>query len=103
MTVASFCGPACGTQLFVHVVGAIVLFGGVLAVTILAYAALRLAPDLAQLARRVGFWTTVVLMVPAWIAMYGGGYWLLGQEGLDKDTPGWADGGIQHRTRRGGP
>ena len=95
MTVAAFCGPSCGTQLFVHVVGSIVLFGSVFAVTILAYAALRLGPDLAQLARRVGFWTTAALMVPAWIAMYGGGYWLLGQEGLDEDVPGWANGGIQ--------
>ena len=95
MTVASLCGPTCGAQLFVHVIGALTLFGSVLAVTILAYAALRLAPERAQLLRRVGFWTTLGLMVPAWVVMYIGGYWLLGHEGLDDDTPGWADGGIQ--------
>jgi hypothetical protein len=93
--VASFCGPTCGTQLFVHVFGAVTLFGSVLAVTILAYAALRLGPDLAVVARRVGFWTTVVLMVPAWVVMYFGGYWLLGHEGLDKQTPGWANAGAR--------
>lgn len=95
MIVASLCGPTCGTEFFVHVVGAMVLFGSVLAVTILAYAGLRLAPELAQLARRVAFWTTLGLMVPAWIAMYAGGYWLLGHEGLDEDTPGWADAGAR--------
>jgi hypothetical protein len=94
MTVASLCGPTCGAQLFVHVVGALVLFGSVLAVTILAYAALRVAPERAQLLRRVGFWTTLVLMVPAWIVMYFGGYSLLGHEHLDTATPGWAEAGI---------
>jgi uncharacterized membrane protein YhiD involved in acid resistance len=92
---ASLCGPTCGGQLFVHLFGALALFGSVLAVTILAYAALRLAPERAQLARRVGFWTTLVLMVPAWIVMYAGGYWLLGHEGLDKQTPGWANAGAR--------
>jgi hypothetical protein len=95
MTVAAFCGPTCGGQLFVHVLGSLILFGSVLAVTILAYAALRLAPEPAQFARRVAFWTTLVLMVPAWIAMYFGGFWVLDHEGLDQDTPGWADAGAR--------
>jgi uncharacterized protein (TIGR03382 family) len=93
--VASFCGPTCGGELFVHILGAVTLFGSVLAVTILAYAALRLGPDLALVARRVAFWTTLVLMLPAWIVMYAGGYWLLGHESLDKDTPGWANAGAR--------
>ena len=101
MIVASYCGPTCGTQFFVHVVGAIVLFGSVLAVTILAYAALRLAPELAQVTRRVGFWTTLGLMVPAWIAMYAGGYWVLGHEGLDKDDAGLGHRGGEDRRCRG--
>lgn len=95
MNVASLCGPTCGGQLFVHVLGAVALFGSVLAVTILGYAALRLAPERAELARRIAFWTTLVGTVPAWIVMYGGGYWLLGHEGLDDQTPGWANAGIQ--------
>jgi hypothetical protein len=95
MTVASLCGPTCGPQLFFHVTGAIILFGSVLAVTILAYAARGLAAERAAVIRRIGFWTTLVLMVPAWILMYAGGFWLLGHEGLDHSTPGWAEGGIE--------
>jgi hypothetical protein len=95
MTLASFCGPTCGGQLFVHVLGAVTLFGSVLAVTILAFAALRLPPEPAQFTRRVAFWTTLVLTVPAWIVMYVGGYWVQGHEGLDKDTPGWTEAGAR--------
>jgi len=94
MIVASYCGPTCGAQLFVHVLGAVTLFGSVLAVTILAYAAFRLAPDRAQVLRRVGFWTTLVLMVPAWLVMYFGGYWLLGHEDFPQ-TPGWTNVGAR--------
>ena len=64
MTTASLCGPACGGQLFLHVLGAFLLFGSVLTVAILAYAALRVAPERAQLLRRVGFWTTLGVMRP---------------------------------------
>jgi hypothetical protein len=95
MSAASLCGPTCGGQFFLHVIGALTLFGSVLAVTILGYAALRLTPERAQLARRVGFWMTLGLMVPAWIAMYAGGFWVLGHEGLDKDTPDWATAGAR--------
>jgi hypothetical protein len=94
VTVASLCGPTCGTPLFLHVLGAVTLFGSVLAVTILAYAAFRLAPEQAQLVRRIGFWTTLVLMVPAWILMYWAGAWVLDYEGLDKNEPGWVDRGL---------
>jgi hypothetical protein len=93
MTVASLCGPTCGAPLFLHVVGAVTLFGSVLAVTILAYSALRLAPERAQVVRRVGFWTTLVLMVPAWMVMYGGGAWVLDRE-FPKHSPGWVDAGL---------
>jgi hypothetical protein len=91
--VASLCGPTCGGQLFVHVIGAITLFGSVLAVTVLAYAALRVTPEQAQLLRRVGFWMTLVLTVPAWIVMYGGGAWVLDREFPDQ-SPGWVDAGL---------
>jgi len=94
-TVASLCGPTCGGRFFLHVFGAMTLFGSVLAVTILAYAALRLAPERAQLLRRVGFWTTVVLMLPAWIVMYFAGYSLLDHEGLSDHTPGWTNAGAR--------
>ena len=95
MSFASLCGPTCGGQLFVHVVGALALFGSVLAVTILAYAALRLAPERAQLLRRVGFWTTLILTVPAWIVMYGGGSVVL--TGTSEGRRGW-HAGLTSRT-----
>jgi hypothetical protein len=95
MTVASLCGPTCGGRFFLHVFGALTLFGSVLAVTVLAYAALRLAPERAQFLRRVGFWTTLVLMAPAWVVMYFAGYSLLSHEGLSDQTPGWANAGAR--------
>jgi hypothetical protein len=93
MTIASVCGPTCGSQFFVHVLGSLALFGGVLTVAIVSVAALRI-PAHALLLRRIAFWTTLVLIVPAWIVMYFGGYWLLDHEGLDDSTPGWAEAGI---------
>ena len=93
MTIASLCGPTCGSQFFVHVFGALALFGGALTVVIVSLAALRI-PAHALLLRRIAFWTTLVLMVPAWILMYFGGYWLLSHEGLDESTLGWAEAGI---------
>jgi hypothetical protein len=95
MSVASICGPDCGGQLFVHVLGSFALFGSILAVTILAFAATRVEPGRAAMLRRVAFWTALVVAVPGWIVMYFGGYWVLDDEGLDKHTPGWAEGGIQ--------
>jgi hypothetical protein len=93
VTTASLCGPTCGGQFFVHVFAALALFGGVLAVAIVSIAAVRVAPH-ALLLRRTAFWTTLVLIVPAWIVMYFGGYWVLDDEGLDNATPGWAEAGI---------
>lgn len=93
MTTASLCGPTCGTQLYLHVVGATVLFGAVVAVAILSIAALRVESH-AVLLRRLAFWLTLLAVVPAWILMYLGGFWLLGHEHLDKSTPGWANAGI---------
>lgn len=93
MSLASLCGPTCGVPLYVHVVGATVLFGGVLAVTILAFASSWRPLEQAQLLLRLAFWSTLLLLVPAWIAMRIGGQWVLGHEHLDKHTPGWANVG----------
>ncbi len=94
MTVASLCGPTCGVQLYVHVLGAVLLFGGVLAVTLLASAALTRPLEQALLLRRIAFWTTLVLLVPAFAVMRVGAQWVLNHEGLDKHTPGWAVAGF---------
>lgn len=93
MTTASICGPNCGAQLYVHVVGATVLFGSVLAVAIVSLAALRVESQ-ALMLRRLAFWLTALAVVPAWILMYFGGFWLLRHEHLNDNTPSWADAGI---------
>lgn len=94
MTTASLCGPTCGAPLYVHVLGATVLFGGVLAVTILAFASSWRPPEQALVLQRLAFWSTLVLLVPGWIAMRIGGQWVLNHEHLDKNTPGWANAGF---------
>ena len=82
MTIASLCGPTCGSQFFVHVFGALALFGGVLAVAIVSIAALRI-PAHALLLRRIAFWTLCADRAGV-DRMYFGGYWLIGQAGLDE-------------------
>ena len=91
MIVACGVGPACGGPLYVHVVGATALFGGVLAVTILAFAASRYPPEQTLFARRLTFWLTLLLVVPAWILMRAGAQWVLSQ-GYAKNL-GWENAG----------
>jgi hypothetical protein len=91
--IASICGPTCGTPLFLHVAGAIFLFGGVAAVTVLALAALRDEPH-AVLMRRTAFMTTLLVIWPAYILMRVGAQWVLTDEHLDKVTPGWVGVGF---------
>ncbi len=91
MIVASYCGKTCGAPLYVHVVGATALFGGVLAVTILAFAATRFPPERTLFLRRLTFWLTLLLLVPAWALMFGGAEWVLSQ-GYAKNL-GWENAG----------
>jgi hypothetical protein len=93
MTVASLCGPTCGVQLYVHVLGAVLLFGGVLAVTLLASAALTRPPEQALFLRQIALWTTLLLVIPAFVVMRVGAQWVQNHEGLDKQTPGWVNAG----------
>jgi hypothetical protein len=79
--------------LFVHVLGAIALFGGVGAVALLAFTALRHDAQAAML-RRTAFVTTLAVVWPSFVVMRIGGQWILSREGLDKDTPGWAGVGF---------
>ena len=79
--------------LFLHVLGAIALFGGVGSVALLAVAALRYEEHSALL-RRTAFVTTLTVVWPAYVAMRIGGQWILGREGLDQDTPGWVGVGF---------
>ena len=90
---ASICGPLCGTPLFLHVLGAVLLFGGVAAVAVLSVAAIRDAGH-AALLQRIAFGTTLVVVWPAYVAMRVGAQWVLGNEHLDTDPPGWVGVGF---------
>jgi hypothetical protein len=86
--------------LFLHVLGATVLFGGVASLAIVSVAGL-LIPDHALMLRRLAFRTTLLLVWPAYAVMRIGAQWIVGREHLDKDSPGWvvvgfivADGGL---------
>ena len=87
--------------LFLHVLGSVLLFGGIASLVVVSVAGLRI-PDHAALLRRLAFWTTLVVVWPAYIVMRVGAQWILSREGLDNGgPPGWvavglvvADGGI---------
>ena len=86
--------------LFVHVFGAMVLFGGVAAVVLLAFAALRIREH-ALLLRRVAFGTTLLGVWPGFVAMRIGAQWVASHEGLSDSKATWigigfaiSDGGI---------
>jgi len=74
--------------LFLHVLGAMALVGGMTAVTVLAWVGAR-APQRALLARAT-LWTTLVVAVPSWIVMRAAAQWIYSREGFDgKNDPNW--------------
>ena len=79
--------------LFLHVLGAILLFGGIASLVVLSFAGLR-AAEQAALLRRVAFVTTLVLVWPSFVLMRIGAQWILAREGLDRNTPGWVGVGF---------
>lgn len=79
--------------LFMHVLGAILLFGGVAAVALLSLGALREQAH-ATLLRRTAFATTVLVVWPSYVVMRVGAQWILGREGLDQSPPGWVGVGL---------
>jgi len=78
--------------LFLHVLGAVLLFGGTLTVTVLATATWR-GRDQAQLLSRLAFRMLVVVVLPAWILMRAGAQWIVDKE-YPHTTPGWVDVGF---------
>ena len=86
--------------LFVHVLGALVLFGGVATVVLFAFVARR-SPEHDALMRRVAFVTLLAGVWPAYILMRLGAQLIYDKENLDPDFPTWmaigvtvGDGGI---------
>jgi hypothetical protein len=70
--------------LFVHVLGAITLFGGTLSVATLAWTGIR-RPQHALLSRAT-FRTLLALVIPAWIVMRIGAGWIESAEDVDEDA-----------------
>jgi hypothetical protein len=77
--------------LFVHVLGAMVLFGGTLTVAALGWAAERRPQR--ELLARAAFRTLLAVVLPAWIAMRAAGQWTYSREDLS-GNPGWVMTGI---------
>jgi hypothetical protein len=76
------------TQLFLHVLSAITLFGATGAVAVLALVG-RSRDEQLPLAR-ASFWTTLVLAIPAWVLMTAFGEWT--KSAADwPDELGWID------------
>ena len=72
--------------LFVHVLGAMILVGGLLTgASVLAFA----RGDARFL--RLGYWTLAAVALPGWIVMFVGANWIYSEEGWDDvdDEPAW--------------
>jgi hypothetical protein len=92
--VAVLRGDAIDFPLFLHVLGAIVLFGAVASVALLSISALRI-PQHGVLLRGIALVTTLAAVWPGFVAMFVAGFWVLDREGYDEDKPpGWALTGI---------
>ena len=75
--------------LFLHVFGAMVLFGAILATTTLSFVGWRL-PDVRAISRST-FWALLAAAIPAWIVMRVGGQWAYSKEHhqLFEKDPTW--------------
>jgi hypothetical protein len=76
--------------LFVHVLGAMILVGGLVA----GASALALAKGEAKVLR-LGFWSLMLVSFPGWIIMRVGAQWIYNKEGWDNVPdnliPNWLD------------
>lgn len=72
--------------LFLHVLGAMTLFGAVLTAFLLAAVSWR-AP--APAVYRSASWRALLAAVPAWVATLACGSWIASDEGFDTSTATW--------------
>jgi hypothetical protein len=79
--------------LFVHVLGAMILFGASATVAIAGFAA-RNQKQHAELLARVALKTFLFAIIPSWIAMRLGAGWIESKEFPGDTTPGWVDVGF---------
>jgi hypothetical protein len=66
--------------LFLHVLGAVLLFGAVASVAILAFASLGREPVAAGVLRRIAFVTMLVVVWPSFVLMRIGAEWIRSKE-----------------------
>jgi len=80
--------------LFLHVFGAMVLFGAILATTTLSFVGWRL-PEVRAVSRST-FWALLTGAIPAWIVMRIGAQWAYSKEHhqLFEGTPTWLAVGL---------
>jgi len=80
--------------LFLHILGAMVLFGSTATVAIAGFAS-RGRENYGEVLRRVTSRTFLLGVIPAWILMRIGAQWIVGKEFPgDTKTPGWVDVGF---------
>ena len=65
--------------LFLHVLGAMTLFGAVLTTAVVSFAGGRTGQ---AALRRAAFWSLVAVAAPAYVAMRGGAQWIYSKEGF---------------------
>ena len=82
--------------LFVHVLGAMVLVGGLALAASALILAWRATPGDATAALvRLGYRSLLLGAVPAWIVMRGGAQWIADKENLTDSTATWIEIGFQ--------
>jgi hypothetical protein len=82
--------------LFLHVLGAMILVGGIATAAAAQFFGWRRAATAdAQPLARMAFRALLLVAVPGWIVMRIGGQWIASKEGLDGDaSPTWVDIGF---------
>ena len=87
--------------LFLHVLGAVVLFGAVASAGLLGLTSLRRSGPTALMLRRLTFRTVWIVVWPSFILMRVAGQWIAAKEFSDTPEPDWigvgyvvGDGGI---------
>src|SRR5215210_4330254 len=79
--------------LFVHVLGALILFGGTATVAIVGFAG-RTRTEHAALLARIALRTFLFAILPGWIVMRVGAQWIADKEFPGDTSPGWVDVGF---------
>jgi hypothetical protein len=87
--------PSSGNlPLFLHVLGAVTLFGGVLALVVLPLLARRRHVAHAPLLAGVAWWTFLLIVVPSYIVTRAAAQWILDKEYPHGHEPGWVGVGF---------